>query len=142
MKRILAFLCACSLVFILAGCKAEDAKNDIFSYVQKNYNMIVEACEANDMEALCAFDKIEKVAVVDGYIIVYCSGEGIAPSSQDYGFYYSEENLPVAVDCNLCIVGYTEDLSPEGKGYQCIIDGNIFYTKHIMGNIYFYSNAY
>lgn len=142
MKRILACLLACSFVFMIVGCRAKDSRKDVFSFVEKNYDMIVEACEANDMEALCAFDKIEKVAVVDGYIIAYCNGEGIAPSSQDYGFYYSEENLPITVDCNLGIVCYAADLLPEGKGYQCIIDGNIFYTEHIMGNIYFYSNAY
>lgn len=142
MKRILAFILSCSLVFVLASCGAKESKEDIFDYVEKNLDIIVEACATKDVEALCALNGIEEVAVVDGYIIAYCKGAGIAPSSQDYGFYYSEGKKPIAVDCSLDIVCYAEDLAPEGNGYQCIVNGNVFYTEPIIGNIYFYSNAY
>ena len=73
--------------------------------------------------------------------MAFCKGAGISVSSQDYGFYYSEENIPVTVDCNLYVMRNI-DLLPEGNGYQCIVQENIFYTEHIKGNIYFYSNAY
>ena len=142
MKRLLAFLLLAVFVFSLTGCSAKNAKSDIFNLVENNYDEIVAACENKDSEALLAIDGVTQVNIVDGYVLVYCKGAGIAPSSQDYGFYYSEDNSPVTVDCNLGIVCYAADLSPEGDGYQCIVNGNTFYTEHIKGNIYFYSNAY
>ena len=142
MKRILAFVLVVVFVFVLSGCGAKQSKKDIFNVVEKNYDAIVTACENKDKEALLAIDGITQVNIVDGYVLVYCKGSGIAPSSQDYGFYYSEGNSPVTVDCNLGIVCYAADLAPEGDGYQCIVSGNTFYTEHIKGNIFFYSNAY
>ena len=142
MKRLLAFVLLAVFVFSLTGCSAKNAKSDIFNLVENNYDEIVAACENKDSEALLAIDGVTQVNIVDGYVLVYCKGAGIAPSSQDYGFYYSEDNSPVTVDCNLGIVCYAADLSPEGDGYQCIVSGNTFYTEHIKGYIYFYSNAY
>ena len=142
MKKIFAFILIIALVFTFTGCGAKEAKKDIFNLIEKNYDAIVIACENKDSEALLAIDGVTQVNIVDGYVLVYCKGAGIAPSSQDYGFYYSEDNSPVTVDCNLGIVCYAADLSPEGDGYQCIVSGNTFYTEHIKGNIYFYSNAY
>ena len=142
MKRLLAFVLLAVFVFSLTGCSAKNAKSDIFNLVENNYDKIVAACENKDSEALLAIDGVTQVNIVDGYVLVYCKGAGVAPSSQDYGFYYSEDNSPVTVDCNLGIVCYAADLSPEGDGYQCIVSGNTFYTEHIKGNIYFYSNAY
>jgi hypothetical protein len=131
-----------AFIVFLAGCGAKETKKDIFDLVENNYDEIVAACENKDSEALLAIDGITQVRIAKGYVLVYCKGAGIAPSSQDYGFYYSEDNSPVTVGCNLGIVCYAADLSPEGDGYQCIKSGNIFYTEHIEGNIYFYSNAY
>ena len=142
MKRLLAFVLLAVFVFSLTGCSAKKAKSDIFNLVENNYDEIVAACENKDSEALLAIDGVTQVNIVDGYVLVYCKGAGIAPSSQDYGFYYSEDNSPVTVDCNLGIVCYAADLAPEGDGYQCIVSGNTFYTEHIKGNIYFYSNVY
>ena len=142
MKRLLAFVLLAVFVFSLTGCSAKNAKSDIFNLVENNYDEIVAACENKDSEALLAIDGVTQVNIVDGYVLVYCKGAGIAPSSQDYGFYYSEDNSPVTVDCNLGVVCYAADLLPEGDGYQCIVSGNTFYTEHIKGNIYFYSNAY
>ena len=142
MKKIFAVILVISFVFMFVGCGAKEAKKDIFSLVENNYDTILKACEEKDKDTLLAINGITDVNIVDGYVIVYCKGAGIAPSSQDYGFYYSADNSPVTVDCNLGIVCYAADLSPEGDGYQCIVSGNTFYTEHIKGNIYFYSNAY
>ena len=142
MKRILAFTLIITLIFALAGCGANGYKKDIFNLVLNNYDAIVAACENKDTKALLAIDGIEQVNIVDGYVLVYCKGAGIAPSSQDYGFYYSEDNSPVTVACDLGIVCYAEELSQEGDGYQCVVDGNTFYTENIKDNIYFYSSAY
>lgn len=143
MKRIIAFLLLFSFVFMLAGCQThEKAKKEIFNLVEENYDAIMKACQEKDADALYNIDGITEVDIVDGYVLVFCKGAGIAPSSQDYGFYYSEENLPVAVDCNLDILCDTEDLTSKGNGYQYMDMGNIFYTEHIKENLYFYSNAY
>ena len=142
MKRILAFLLAASFLIMLAACGAKESKEDIFRLVENNYDAIATACRNKDTEALLAMDGITQVKAVDGYILVYCQGAGIAPSSQDYGFYYSEENLPVAVGCNLDVVADSGELSPEGNGFKCTVGGNTFYTEHIKGNLYFYGNAY
>lgn len=141
MKKILSFVLIVSVVFAFAGC-GKNPKEDVYDLVEKKYDAIVTACENKDTEALLAIRGIAEVNVVDGYVIVFCKGAGISVSSQDYGFYYSEENSPVTVGCNLGIERYAADLSPEGNGYQCIVGGNTFYTEHIKGNIYFYSNAY
>ena len=142
MKRLLAFVLLAVFVFSLTGCSAKNAKSDIFNLVENNYDEIVAACENKDSEALLAIKGVTRVNIVDGYVIVFCEAKGISVSSQDYGFYYSEENSPVTIDCNQDIVCGVNDLTPEGNGYQCIVSGNTFYTEHIKGNIYFYSNAY
>lgn len=144
MKRIILFVTVFAIAFVFAGCRSEETiKKDIFKLVESNYDTVVEAYENKDADALYAIDGIEDVNIVEGYILVYCEGQGIAPSSQDYGFYYSEENLPVAVDCNNDIVGTNEELVAEGDGYKYYDQGgNSFYTEHIKGNIYFYSNNY
>ena len=142
MKRILAFVLTFAFVFMLAGCNRQEAKKDIFNLVEKNYDAILKACEEKDEETLLSIDGITQVKMVDGYVIVYCKGAGIAPSSQEYGFYYSAENSPVTIDCSLGIICRADGLTPEGNGFQCVVDCNSFYTEHIKGNIYFYSNAY
>lgn len=141
MKKILTFVLIISLFFILTGC-GKTPKEDVFGLVEKKYDVILKACEEKDADTLLSIEGITDVNIVDGYVIVFCKGAGISVSSQDYGFYYSEENSPVTVDCNLSIVCYAADLSPEGAGYQCIVSGNTFYTEQIKDNIYFYSNAY
>ena len=129
-------------VFILSGCRTNDIKTDVFNLVEKNYDTILKACEEKNADALLAIKGITKVNIVDGYVIIFCEAKGISVSSQDYGFYYSEENSPVTIDCNQDIVCEVNDLIPEGNGYQCVVQGNTFYTENIKGNIYFYSNAY
>ena len=142
MKKRLAFILVIALVLTFIGCGAKESKKDIFNLVENNYDTILKACEEKDKDALLVIKGITQVNIVDGYVIVYCKGTGIAPSSQDYGFYYSTENTPITVDCNLGIVRKANDLTPKGKGFQCVVSGNTFYTEHIKGNIYFYSNAY
>lgn len=142
MKKTLIFVLIVTFIIVLAGCGSKKSQEDIFNLVEKNYDEIVTACENNDKESLLTIDGISKVKIVDGYVLFYCKGEGIAPSSQDYGFYYTENNIPVGVDCNLDIACYRDTMQPKGSGYEGTVDYNTFYTEHIKGNFYFYSNAY
>lgn len=144
MKKILALVLVISFAFVLVGCaKGEKFKKDIFNLVEENYEAIIQACQDKDADALYAINGIKKVDIVDGYVLIYYMGAGFGPSTQYYGFYYTEENRPVAVDGNQDILCDTEELTPEGNGYQYIDRSyNIFYTEHIKGNIYFYSTYY
>lgn len=142
MKRILTFVFVLALIFGFSGCESRNPEENIYILVEKNYDKIVAACEQKDSNALLNIEGITNVNIVDGYVIVFCEGKGISVSSQDYGFYYSENNSPVTVDCNQDIVCGVDDLTPEGEGFQCVVSGNTFYTEHIKGNVYFYSNAY
>lgn len=145
MKKILA-VCLCFVaiiaLFSLRGCRETISKRNVIGLVQENYDEIKNACKNQDSEALLSIEGVQKVNVEDGYMIVFCEGRGISTSSQDYGFYYSEENSPIAVGCSLEIVCGAEDLSPMGRGYRCIVGGNEFYTEPIKDNLYFYRNAY
>jgi len=141
-RRRIGFILVIVLVVMLAGCSLKEAKKDIFDLVEKNYDTIAAACKNKDSEALLAIDGITQVNIVDGYVLVYCTGAGIAPSSQDYGFYYSEDNIPVGVSCSLEIVCCGDTLQTKGNGLEGKVDYNTFYTEHIKGNFYFYSNTY
>ena len=145
MKRILAIVLICSLIFAFAGCfglRPEQAKADIFKLVQDNYDAILTACEGNDSQALLAIDGVTKVNSLGRFIIVYCKGAGIAPSSQDYGFYYSTDDAHIGVGCGPAPVCTQDKMQPKGNGYEAVINGNVFYTERIQGKIYFYSTAY
>ena len=140
-KAFISIVCI-AVLLSFAGCGAEKASADITGLVENHYDEIVAACENKDTQALLAIDGISQVRVVDGYVLVYCQGAGIATSSQDYGFYYTEENIPVGVGCTLEIVCNIDTMQPEGKGYRGVVHNNDFYTEQIRDNIYFYSNAY
>ncbi len=141
MSRIISALLFLILL-VTDGCGVGAPKKAIFDLVEEHYDQICAACRAEDTQALTAMDGVTSVHITEGYVIVYCRGAGIAPSSQDYGFYYSEENSPVTINCNQRIECRADGLTAEGDGYQCVVSGNTFYTEHIKGNIYFYSNAY
>lgn len=142
MKRMVALLLVILVAFSLCGCGASVNKQKVFKLVENNYDEISEACRNQDINALLAIEGIKDVEVLDGYVVVFCEGKGIAPSSQDYGFYYTKYDIPVTVDCNMDIVCDINSLTPEGNGYECTVNGNVFYTENIKSKIYFYSNAY
>ncbi len=141
MKKAFTLILSAFIAITFAGCK-ETPKDDIFTLVEKRYDDIIDACEKKDADTLLSVNGIEKVNVVDGYVIVLCISEGISVSSHDHGFYYSENDVPSAVDCNLDIIRSSDILVSDGNGYSCVVGGNTFYTEKIKGNIYFYCNQY
>lgn len=143
MKKAILLITILLVMLSFAGCQIQEIrKQNIFDLVEKNYGIITKACENKDAAALSAIDGIKEVDICGGYVLVYCAGYGIAPSSQDYGFYYSRDNLPVAVFDGQ-IICRTSQLTEKGNGYEYIDSGyNVFYTEHIKGNIYFYSASF
>mgnify|MGYP003292220675 CR=1 FL=1 len=141
-KRLFSAMIVLIFAFSLVGCNSQEKGQDkIFSLVEKNYDAIVTACENKDAESLLKISGITKVNIVDGYVLAYCMGAGIAPSSQEYGFYYSEENRPIGVFDGYIVCDFDE-MTQDGNGYTFVDEwSNSFYTEHISGNIYFYSNA-
>lgn len=83
---------------------------------------------------------------IDNDIIIFdCGGKGIAPSSQDYMFYYSPSGKPYAVSvlAGGNIVCEPSQMEEDGEGYKYIDDGyNIFYTKEISDKLYFCEAQY
>lgn len=142
MKRIFVLPIILLVICSLVGCNRQEmAKDKIFALVEKNYDAIVAACENNDAESLLKISGITNANIIDGYVLVYCMGMGIAPSSQEYGFYYSEENRPIGVFDGYIVCDFDE-MTQDGNGYTFVDEwSNSFYTEHIRGNIFFYSNA-
>ena len=80
---------------------------------------------------------IANIGIDNGIIIFDCGGKGIAPSSQDYAFYYSPNDEPFAVFGGY-IVCEPSKMTKEGNGYKYIDSGyNIFYVEEIKDNLYF-----
>ena len=142
MRRFFSIFLPLALLLSLVGCQTgESIKQSIFNFVLQNEQSILLACSSADSDALLSMDKIQEVDILESFVLVYCEGRGIAPSSQDYGFYYSKNDLPVAVFDGHILCDTTE-LKQEGNGYQYCENGNVFYTEKIADNLWFYSASF
>ena len=112
-------------------------KEQIFDTVNDNTQTILTDIEEHDFTDSMNIGKIEDVTVLEQGVDFYCGGKGIAPSSQDYGFYYTEDDLPKAIWCG---VKYCDDslLVEDGNGYSTDYQHNYYYTEKIRDNFYYY----
>lgn len=112
-------------------------KEQIFEIVNDNAQTILADIEEQDFTDSMSVGKIEDVSVLEQGVDFYCGGKGIAPSSQDYGFYYTEDDLPKAIWCG---VKYCDDslLIEDGEGYSTDYQYNYYYTEKIRDNFYYY----
>ncbi|MBQ4557676.1 MAG: hypothetical protein IJA60_08525 [Clostridia bacterium] len=106
------------------------SKSQIVNLVEGNYHVIAEDISENDFSDTLNLKGIQDVSRKGEIIDFYCGGSGIAPSSKEYGFYYSANDTP----CDFVLMG---TLKPDGKGYSSS-DGNYFYTEKIRKNFYYY----
>ncbi|MBQ9914821.1 MAG: hypothetical protein IJO50_01625 [Clostridia bacterium] len=82
-------------------------------------------------------DPVKFIGIEQEIIIFDCGGKGIAPSSQNYAFYYSPAGAPYAVFDGVVVCNTTQ-MKSKGNGFEYIDDrGNIFYTERIKDNFYF-----
>lgn len=112
-------------------------KEQIFEIVNDNTHTILADIEEQNFADSMSIGKIEDISVLEQGIDFYCGGKGIAPSSQDYGFYYTEDDLPKAIWCGS---KYCDDslLVEDGDGYSTDFQHNYYYTEKIRDNFYYY----
>ena len=116
------------------------SKDQIFSLVQEHHDFLLQCITDNDPDRAKEVTGIKSVrSEKDEYVEFYCGGSGLVPSSSYYGFYYSPDGLPLAVD-----VTQTEDLTPAGGGFgwEEPEGDNWYYTEQIMENWYYYESHY
>ena len=119
------------------------SKDQIFSLVQDHHDFLLQCITDTDPDRAKEVSGIQSVHIEkDVYVEFYCGGSGLVPSSSYYGFYYSPDDLPLAVD-----VTQTENLKAEGNGFGWKEPGglggdNWYYTERIMENWYYYESHY
>ena len=139
MKKIITVIIFSLLIICLCACGTNDIKHNIFDIVEKNEDVLIEAINTGEYEKIYAIG-IKDITVNDDYIVFYYTGRGIAPSSQEYGFYYSVENKPIAIFdghpvCN------PEEMTEKENGYEYIDNSyNSFYTEKVIEHFYYYDN--
>ncbi len=129
------------IVWVIAMRQDYLDKSQIFSAVQENQAMLQECVLGNDPEQAKQIKGVQSVRydADEDYYEFYCGGAGIVPASSYYGFYYSPQDAPLAVDAT-----QTENLSPvqDGYGWRETKGDNSYYTERIMENWYYYESHY
>ena len=112
-------------------------KEQIFEIVNDNAQTIIGDIEEQNFADSMGIEKIEEISILEHGIDFCCGGNGIAPSSQDYGFYYTEDDLPKAIWCG---TKYCDEslLVVDGDGYSTDFQHNYYYTEKIRDNFYYY----
>lgn len=130
-----------SIVFCVFSCrKGNNKKKEIFELVRNNEILLSEAVRTGKYNEVYEINGISEITVNEGYTVFYCSGGGIAPSSQEYGFYYSAENKPMAIFDGEAVCR-PEDMKEKNGTYEYLDDSyNIYHAENITGNFYYYDN--
>ncbi|MBQ2941987.1 MAG: hypothetical protein IJD97_07125 [Clostridia bacterium] len=140
-KQIKVILSALILVIVFFMVKNiffdKSPKEQIFKIVNNNVQTLISDIARQDFSNSMAVRGIENVTVLEQGIDFYYGGKGIAPSSQEYGFYYTEDDLPKAIWCG---VKYCDEslLVEDGNGYSADFQHNYYYTEKIRDNFYYY----
>ena len=137
-KVILSVVILAISVFVVKNIFFDKShKEQIFEMVNNNAQTLISDVAKQDFSESMAIRGIEDVSVLEEGVDFYCGGKGIAPSSQDYGFYYTEDDLPKAIWCG---TKYCDEslLVEDGDGYSTDFQHNYYYTEKIRDNFYYY----
>ena len=137
-KVILSVVILAISVFVVKNIFFDKShKEQIFEMVNNNAQTLISDVSKQDFSESMAIRGIEDVSVLEKGVDFYCGGKGIAPSSQDYGFYYTEDDLPKAIWCG---TKYCDEslLVEDGDGYSTDFQHNYYYTEKIRDNFYYY----
>ena len=116
------------------------SKDQIISLVQDHHDFLLRCITDDDPDRAKEVAGVQSVRIKKNeYVEFYCGGSGLVPSSSYYGFYYSPDDIPLAVDVTL-----TDNLGPRGNGFGWEEPGgdNRYYTERIMENWYYYESHY
>ena len=115
-------------------------KKNIVGLVEENKEILIEAISTGNYEKIYDIKAIKDITINDDCVVFYCKGRGIAPSSQEYGFYYSKNNLPIAIFDGKPIHYFENDVAV-GEGREYVDNSyNSFYTEKIIESFYYYDN--
>lgn len=118
------------------------SKRQIFSLVNKNYELLNECIDSNDFSEIEQLKGVKKVTIDNDVLDVYCGGSGFGSATNYYGFYYSPSNKPLVVWCGYIYQSNT--FSPENNGYSIrhSNDDNWYYTEKIRENFFYYESHF
>jgi len=116
------------------------SKDEIFDVVNKNYDVIIDDIQKGEFTKTEEIKGIEKISVHDGVVEFHCGTKGISVSGAEYGFYYTEDDLP-KVSFLPYVLFDEEDLVPKDNGY-CFDKYDYYYTEKIVDNIYYYESHF
>ncbi len=118
------------------------SKRQIFSLVNKNYELLNECIDSNDFSEIEQLKGVKEVYYENDALDVYCGGSGFGSSTNYYGFYYSPYDKPLIVWCGH--VSIDTELISEGKGYswKSSDDDNWYYTERIRENFFYYESHF
>ncbi len=114
-------------------------KSDIYALVKDNGDVLLADIEQNDFTRTNQFEQVKKVyAMTDSGCVQYdCGGYGLSVSSHEFGFYYSEQDIPMAV-FDGSFLGLDAGFKKEGNGYSSTFDHNVYYTEKICDNFWYF----
>lgn len=117
--------------------------NGLYLDIEKSDTVGRELEIENDiLDKILNGNPVEDIAIDGDVIIFNCGGEGIVPSSQDYCFYYSEDDelFGIAIDEIICS---SDKMEPDGDGFLYTDSSyNTHYTEKITDNFYYCKSAY
>ena len=142
MKRTILTLLLFSL--LLTGCSPLDdrmSKEDIFSYVSGNQEMILSCITAKDFSPLSATFPEDRIMVKDDHVDFDCGGKGFGSATAYCGFFWSKEENLRAV---WCAPPESEVLSPQGNGYfwKETQGENTYYVEKICDGFFYYESSF
>ena len=135
------FLCTSLLTGCLSRLTYHHKKSEIFQCVSENKEKLAADIAAKEYANALSLGVVVAVNSSDQCVIYDCGGQGIAPSSTSFGFYYSYNDEPHVVT-ETSYYYYGLGLNSEGKGYSANIDHNYYYTEKICENFWYFEWQY
>ena len=158
LKKGKALLLAVIMVFSLSGCSdilggalflflvatGDDSadKDDVFDFVSKNEEELLEAIEVGDYSAFENQGFIKDIDADETVVDFSCGGAGVGSGTSYVGFYYAPDDDMAAL--HWCGPRSADALKPAGAGYewQEYKGDNYYFVEHICGHFYYYEASF
>ena len=115
-------------------------KPEVFELVEKDYDLIIAACESGNPGILTEILEIREIDVGDEIIRFYYKNVHEWRFSYYTGFCYGREAEVTKILTEKCEFK-SSTFFPRGKGFHHMEDGTQLYVEQIKGNLYFFSCA-